>query len=225
MAIQRNLNDEWSAMATGRSGRRAVRRWALDHPVLESADTLGDVLDLGRGCDVGPEVRRALVALAATDDLAARTLLQGLLGGLCNMARAIGRDRDALDEIVSLAWERIRTYPQHRTGSVSGNVIMDVRKRYMLLHTGPEIVMERAGHTVRDASAEDRALGASFVDDLAQAGAVAGVSNTVLSTIVRSRVEGESMADLAEEQQVSLKVLWHRRWRGEARLRALPLAG
>ncbi len=51
-----------------------------------------------------------------------------------------------------------------------------------------------------------------------------GVSKDVLGTIIRSRVGGESMADLAAEQEVSLKVLWHRRWRAEARLRDLPLA-
>jgi len=32
------------------------------------------------------------------------------------------------------------------------------------------------------------------------------------------------MADLAAEQDVSLKVLWHRRWRGEARLRDWALS-
>jgi hypothetical protein len=51
-----------------------------------------------------------------------------------------------------------------------------------------------------------------------------GISEEVLATILRSRVGGESMADLAAEQQVTLKVLWHRRWRAEGRLRELPLA-
>jgi hypothetical protein len=32
--------------------------------------------------------------------------------------------------MVSLAWERIRTYPTTRHGSVAGNVLLDVRKRY-----------------------------------------------------------------------------------------------
>lgn len=47
----------------------------------------------------------------------------------------------------------------------------------------------------------------------------------MLETIIRSRIGGESMTDLAAEQHVSRKVLLHRRWRAEARLRELPLAG
>jgi hypothetical protein len=79
-------------------------------------------------------VRRALAALAPSDQLAARTLLQALLGGLCNLARCVGRDANAVDDVVSLAYERIRTYPAHRPGSVSGNVLLDVRKRYCRAH-------------------------------------------------------------------------------------------
>lgn len=221
--ILQSLNEEWSAIADSPIARRALMRWSSLHPVLTPADDLDEVIALGYRPDEGPEVRRALAALAPTDELAARTLLQELLGGLCNLARRIGRDADAVDDVVSLAWERIRTYPANRPGSVSGNVLLDVRKRYCHSHD----MATRRG-TIECArvepSAEDRVVSNAFFEELVTASKRSGVSRAVLETIIRSRVVGESMADLAAEQQVPVKVLWHRRWRAEARLRDLPLA-
>lgn len=221
--ILQSLNQEWSVIADSPSARRALMRWSAAHPVLLPAADLDDVIDLGYRADVGPEVRRALATMAPADHLAARTLLQELLGGLVNLAHRVGRDHDAVDDVVSLAWERIRTYPAHRPGSVSGNVLLDVRKRYgreqdkaRRCQTGLEVVAP-------ELSAEDQALGAAFLEELIAASEGSGVSSDALGTIIRSRVRGESMADLAAEQQVSIKVLWHRRWRAEARLRELPL--
>ncbi len=127
--ILQSLNKEWSTIADSPAARRALMRWWAVHPVLLPAADLDDVIDLGYRPDIGPEVRRALATLAPTDHLAARTLLQELLGGLVNLAHRVGRDADAVDDVVRLAWERIRTYPIHRPGSVSGNVLLDVRKR------------------------------------------------------------------------------------------------
>jgi hypothetical protein len=223
--ILQALNNEWSAIADSPAARRALMRWSSAHPVFASAADLDDVIALGYRPDEGPEVRRALAAFAPTDELAARTLLQELLGGLCNLARRIGRDADAVDDVVSLAWERIRTYPARRPGSVSGNVLLDVRKRYRRAHDPAtrQGAVERSGGF--EPSAEDRAVANAFFEELAAASKQHGVSGAALETIIRSRVVGESMADLAAEQQVPVKVLWHRRWRAEARLRELPLAG
>lgn len=221
--ILQSLNKEWSAIAGSPAARRALMRWSAAHPALLPASDLDGVLALGYSPENGPEVRRALAALAPTDRLAARTMLQGLLGGLCNLARRVGRDDEAADDIIRLGWERIRTYPAERPGSVSANVLLDVRKRYRR-------EQEKAKRRVvpceatSEPSAEDRAISHAFIEELIAASEESGVSANVLSTILRSRVGGESMAELADEQQVRLKVLWHRRWRAEARLRALPLA-
>ena len=204
--ILHTLNAEWATLTKSPPARRALMRWKAKHDFLTGAMDLDDVLTLGRDGDVGPDLRRALAALAANDDVAARTLLQALLGGLCNLARRIGRDSDALDDIVSIAWERIRTYPTHRPGSVSGNVLLDVRKRYQRMHR-PLGDSEALAAQVPEPSVEDRVLLSAFLEDLVKAGFNAGVSTELLETIVRSRVDGESMADLAAEQNVSLKVL------------------
>ena len=221
--ILRSLNKEWSAIAGSPSARRALMRWSATHPVLGSVRDLDGVIARGFDPDDGPEVRRALAALAPNDPLAARTLLQGLLGGLCNLAQRVGRDDDAVDDIIRLAWERIRTYPVRRPGSVSANVVLDVRKRYRR----EQDKARREPGMCRVAavpSAEDEFLSRAFFQDLIATSAASGISDDVLATILRSRVGGESMADLAAEQHVTRKVLWHRRWRAEARLRELPLA-
>jgi len=224
-SILQSLNQEWSALADTPAARRAVMRWSATHPVFAPVEHLDDVLELGHCPQQGPEVRRALAALAPTDALAARTLLQALLGGLTNLAGRIGRDGDAVDEMVSLAWERIRTYPAHRPGSVSGNVWLDVRKRYLRIHDTETRCSLAAPRVALEPSAEDQVVRDAFVRELVAVGEQRGLPATVLETIIRSRVGGESITDLAAEQRISPKVLLHRRWRAEARLRELPLAG
>jgi hypothetical protein len=195
-------------------------RWSSTFPVLTPAQDLDGVIVLGFDPDDGPEVRRALAAMAPTDHLAARALLQGLLGGLCNLAHRVGRDDD---DIVRLAWERIRTYPASRPGSVSANVLLDVRKHYRREQDKARRQIASCAATEAP-SAEEQFVSHAFLEDLVSASSSSGISEEVLATILRSRVGGESMADLAAEQQVTLKVLWHRRWRAEVRLRELPLA-
>lgn len=221
--ILRSLNREWSAIADSPSARRALMRWSSTFPVLTPAQDLDGVIVLGFDPDDGPEVRRALAAMAPTDHLAARALLQGLLGGLCNLAHRVGRDDDAVDDIVRLAWERIRTYPASRPGSVSANVLLDVRKHYRREQDKARRQIASCAATEAP-SAEEQFVSHAFLEDLVSASSSSGISEEVLATILRSRVGGESMADLAAEQQVTLKVLWHRRWRAEVRLRELPLA-
>ena len=222
--ILQALNDEWATLASSSRARRALRRWAGEHLVLAPASDLDEVLELGFDPDLGPLVRRSLAELGIEDEIAARTLLQAMLGGLCNLARRVGRDGEAMDDIVRLAWERIRTYPVHRPGTVSGNVMLDVRKWYR--QEQENVNRERRAEHVVDAepSAEERALATTAYADLLASVGRSGVPGDVVGTIIRSRVAGESMADLAAEQSVSVKVLWHRRWRAEARLRQLPFA-
>jgi hypothetical protein len=58
-------------------------------------------------------------------------LLPALVPGLARLSSLAGNDDpSAIDEMVSLGRERIRTYPTTRRGSVAGNVLLDVRKRY-----------------------------------------------------------------------------------------------
>ena len=64
-----------------------------------------------------------------------------------------------------------------------------------------------------------------MLEDLAAAQRSGVVSAPALELIVRTRVVGESLADVAEAEAIEPQVLCQRRWRAERRLRQLPLTG
>jgi hypothetical protein len=106
-----------------------LEQWSIAHPALRGMADLDALLERRRDDQAAPAILRALAVLAPGDALAARTVLQALLPGLVRLAGMVGYDEPAAIE-VSLAWERIRTYPARRRGSVAANVLFDVRKRY-----------------------------------------------------------------------------------------------
>lgn len=227
--ILEQLDHEWSELATSPRARRALIRWANTHPTLNDLHDLSDIMKARRNPDRAPSVLKALAALAPTDELAARTLLQALIPGLVCLSCSTGNDDPvAMEELVSLAWERIRTYPTTRHGSVAGNVLLDVRKRYRKhrLIEAPTASVQIVGEPVDDAcSPEDEVLGRLLIEDLAGAQRAGVVSAPVLRVIMRTRIGGESLTDVAAEQHLDPQVLCQRRWRAERRLRKLPLAG
>ena len=226
--ILQELDREWAELVTSSRARRALMRWVNTNPDLAGNDDLGEVLACRRDPVRSQPVLRALALLAPDDEIAARTLLQMMLPGLITLAARAGNDDEAaIDEIISLAWERIRTYPCQRTSSVAANIILDVRKRYRS-HRCIEVPdsIELGGDPVDGAaSVEDQVLGLLLIDELARAQRDGLMSVAVLATILRTRVMDESLADLAAEQDVTPQLLCHRRWRAEVRLRDLPLAG
>jgi hypothetical protein len=171
------LDREWSELATSPCARRALIRWANDHPALAGLRDLDEVLAARRDNSRAPALLAALAALAPTDELAARTLLQALVPGLARLSSLTGNDDPAaIDEMVSLAWERIRTYPTTRRGSVAGNVLLDVRKRYRR-HRLVEVPasLELTGDPEDDGcTPEDEVLGRLLIEELAMATTNAG---------------------------------------------------
>src|SRR5690606_13676248 len=126
-SVLTSLDAEWGRIARSRRALRAAADWGARFPALVGCRELDAILDRRRDTSVTGPVLDALAALAPDDGLAARTLLQALLPGLVRLGRrhpAAG----GVDEVIGLAWERIRTYPATRTGSVAGNVVLDVRK-------------------------------------------------------------------------------------------------
>lgn len=226
--ILQELDREWAELVASSRAQRALMRWVNINPALAGNDDLGEVFACRRDPVRSQPVLKALASLASDDEIAARTLLQMMLPGLITLAARAGNDDEAaIDEIVSLAWERIRTYPCQRTGSVAANIILDVRKRYRS-HRCIEVPdsIELGGDPVDGtASVEDQVLGRLLIDELARAQRDGLMSGAVLATILRTRVLDESLADLAAEQDVTPQLLCHRRWRAEVRLRDLPLAG
>jgi hypothetical protein len=218
------LDQEW-ARTYGRShlGREALRRWSVRHHALAGFGDLDDVLVGRRDPDAAQAILLALARLAPGDEVAARTLLQALLPGLVRMAlTGFREDPDAFEHMTALAWERIRTYPQQRLGSVAANVIIDVRKRYLAdrgdgrsVPTEDVQVLVRAGMP----SAEDEALRVLSAAEVVIAGRDLGVSEEALRLVVRTRVEDRPLRELAREGGVDHSRLQCIRWRAEQKLR------
>jgi DNA-directed RNA polymerase specialized sigma24 family protein len=225
-----NLDSEWRHVARGGSGRRALQRWAAVHPALGGARDLGGLLERRRASAAGPAILAALAQLAPSDELAARTLLQALLPGLVRLARTTAADDpEAIDEMVSLAWERIRTYPPGRTGPVAANVVLDVRKcyrRYRRRSAIRAVDLATMAGTSRwhGRPAEDEALDRLSMNEwLERQRALVG--QRCYRAVVRTGVLGLSLAEHAAEEDTTVNVIYQRRWRAMQRMRPLPLAG
>lgn len=227
-----SLNDEWRTLAGGPQARRALHRWAARYPVFAGLTDLTGVLQR-RSTDkmAAAEILTALAELAPADELAARTLLHALMPGIVRFARATGHDDDqALEEMVSLAWERIRTYPAERPGSVAANVLWDVRKRYRRHRyvdapRSTPLPAQYDGHQMVR-SAEDEALDRVMVEGLVTACRGGVIARQSYELIMRTRFAGVPLREIASEQNVSSHALAQRRWRAERRLmRELPVAG
>ena len=222
------LDAEWKELAASPEGRRALIRWTNDHDVLVGLHDLNDVVAC-RYEEIAYDVLLILARRSPTDEIAARTLFQMLLPGLVSLVGTVGQgDYDAQDEIVALAWERIRTYPTTRNGSVAANVVLDVRKRYLKVRHGDETTPLSSVEEPLDDPAnspEEQVLGLLLIEEIAAAQRDGLMTPAVLSTIMRTRLIGERLAEVAADQRVETHVLCQRRWRAERRLRSLPLAG
>lgn len=221
------LDRQWPGVATAPEARRAVMRWANEHRVLVGMRDLEDVLRSRHDGALAGEVQRVLAHLAPTDELATRALLQILLPGLVRLVGTVGHpDPDAADEIVALAWERIRTYPTSRHGSVAANVVLDVRKRYLgLRRSDSPLTLHPVDQSASDSSLpEDQVLATMQLEEIVEATRNGIIQPTAFEAILRTRLGGESLAEVAVSHGVTTEMLCQRRWRAEQRIRALPLA-
>ena len=218
------LDAEWRTLATAPSSRSALIRWGRRQPLIAGLADLDELLALRRRDDATAKaILRSLAELAPRDVLAARVLLEALKPGLVAMARIAGNDDPAaIDEVISLAWERIRTYPEARDGSVAANIIWDVRKRYRQ-HRRIEAPRRRvpvvaAGTGV--SSSEDEIMARLLVGEIAAARRDGVISASALRLLVRTRVADEPIEAIAAEQHVTVECLMKRRSRAERQLRA-----
>lgn len=117
------LNREWTSL---REHCTETRAWSDRHAVLRDADDLGDVLDLvPRYPD---EVLGALIQESSAGSvLAARTVLQAMLGKVVLMAAA--EPAVGIHDFLVAMWDRIRTYPiERRPRHIPANLALDARK-------------------------------------------------------------------------------------------------
>lgn len=227
--IVQSLNEEWATVASSPAARRALMRWTSRNPALATAHSVDDFVDTRTRPRWGDQALRVLAAEAPDDEIAARTLLQALLGGLVRLATQVAHDDpDAVGEVVSMAWNRIRTYPSQRCGPVAGNVLLDVRKELLRTRVdGLAIPNDEAvsrGSVDPAQTPEEVVVEKAVIEELFAARDRGLVSGAALATIFRTRVGGESLVDVAADMDMSADAMWRRRTRAERRLRLLPLA-
>ena len=86
------LNDEWATLACSPKARRALMRWTARHPELGQVQSLNDFVDTRGRRDWGTSALRVLATEAPDDEVAARTLLQALLGGVVRVVAGVVHD-------------------------------------------------------------------------------------------------------------------------------------
>ena len=216
------LDREWAELDRSPAGAEALQRWTQAEPALAGIPTLDALLAARTDTTAAPGILGALARLAVDDHVAARALLQALVPGLVRLAStACADDPLALDELISLAWERIRTYPLGRTGSVAANVLWDVRKRYRKHRSFdvPTAVTTEIASEETSPSAEEIVLGHCVVDDLVAAQRSGVISNAALALILRTRLAEVPLETAAADQRSTAAQANCVRWRAERRLR------
>lgn len=118
------LNRDWDELVDRHRG--SVRGWSRSHGALAECHTLADVLLAARG-QPDAVLAALLTSVSNGDQLAARVVLQAMLGRVVRMAL---RDPGAgIDDYVSALWCRILTYPlAARPIRIAANLSMDALK-------------------------------------------------------------------------------------------------
>jgi DNA-directed RNA polymerase specialized sigma24 family protein len=118
------LNRDWDELVDRHRG--SVRGWSRRHGALAECRSLADVLLAARG-QPDAVLGALLTEVSTGDPLAARVVLQAMLGRMVRMA---GRDPAAgVDDYLSALWCRIRSYPlAARPSRIAANLSMDTFK-------------------------------------------------------------------------------------------------
>lgn len=121
--IVADLNTEWASI---RDDAGEVGDWAARHTALRGCADPAAVL-AAIPLDADPVLEALLRESARGSLLAARTVLQSMLGKVVLMARS--DPAAGTDAYVVAMWERIRTYPiDRRPTHIAGNLALDARK-------------------------------------------------------------------------------------------------
>lgn len=217
----RLLIDEWESMVTRRTLLRKVNGWNL---VQEDFDNLDDVLvtcgfGLAFNDDHGDHLLWHLVRIAADDELAARIVLQRIMPPLMSVAQRRGRILPggvtaAIDEIMAVAWETIRTFPhERRTRKIAANLVLDSQYNAFVRPVRMRKVEELPtafGHTIARPNEEEH-----IVTDLELAmvlkEAEDGGADPAKVELLREFGRGRTSEEIGAEQGWSARTIRNRR--------------
>ena len=87
--IVNSLNEEWATLACSPKARRALMRWTARYPELGQVQSLDEFVNTRGRPEWAATALRVLAIEAPDDEVAARTLLQSLLGGVVRVVQGI----------------------------------------------------------------------------------------------------------------------------------------
>jgi hypothetical protein len=229
MTVFSLMEEEWNELAVSKRSARRLHGWAnTDDRLAGFADLEALRLYVHRRDQpaASDRVLAALAALAADDDLAARTVLQTLAPGLIRVAcgyRGAGpSEDDVANTVVAAAFERIRTYPiERRPQRIAANVLFDTRQAVSRSLYRPRVREIATAETGAFASlgCEPSPTGEliALVDEATRR---KKMTCDEARLILLTRVCDVSVTQIAREQGAVVQSLRRRRLRAESRLAA-----
>ena len=221
------LAREWTRLRTRPEHLATAQSWAFVEHTVHSLDEILSAVGYERSPTDADERRlRQLVELAATDDLAARIVVQRILPGLLAVVR---RRRGAADyvceELLGAAWIAIRTFnPARNPRSIAASLISDADyaafradgRRRSSLERPVDPQLTEQPHVHEPNSCEQLA---ALLTDAADA----GIPDDDLE-LVRQLLDSPTANHLAEVLQITPRTIRNRRDRITSRLREVALA-
>ncbi len=218
---------EWTRLRTDPAHLADAASWRLVDEPLTSLDQLLAAVGFDQPFGQATEIRfRRLVDIAASNDLAARIVIQRLMPGLLSVVRRRrGASAHVLDELMGAAWIAVRTYnPKRSPRSIAASLISDAdylafrsegRKQSSLERPSDPMVHDHP-YLHEPSSCEQLA------DIMAQA-TTAGVPDDDLD-LLRQLLDTPTANELAARMQITPRTIRNRRDRITTRLREVALA-
>lgn len=220
------LDHDWHDLLQRRSTRHCYRTWQDEDHVFAGHGSLDDLMNALRRQHHPADADLVLAALArraATDDLAARTLLQALLPGLRSIANVhywLAPREELEASLVAVAWEHIRRYPiTTRPRRIAANVLLDTGHHLRRAHP------PHPAQAIADPGNFEGLGAAPGPGEVLTALVFAAVAKGALlpepaSLIIRTRVLDERVTDIAKRLGYPADTIRHRRRRAELALKA-----
>jgi len=231
MILFSKLDEEWAWLARSKRTKDALRRWTVGQPILASFGDPAELVEFVQRRNqpqANDRVHRVLVALAPTDELAARTMLCAIQPGLVAMALQYRLPAGGCDEAASLvvaaAVERIRTYPLHRRPEhIAANILLDTRQHVSRDLYRPRVQLADPDTCPDPFIAPATESAAAELRDLFEwARRCNRLGDDDLRLIFLTRLAGVTFDELATQQLIPASRLRQRRLRAEAALADLP---
>jgi hypothetical protein len=234
--VAARLNAEWHQLVTNRRTALVPSVWRT-RPELAPYATLTELLaatgrDGGLDDEAADRVLAAVVDCAATDERAARLVLQRVTAGL--VLTAIRRSahgpwdlQELFDDLIAHAWTVIRTYPlARRPTKIAVNILRDTEylscvRPFRLRRVAEEVIPSTA-LAARPATIDGRAVDRPRepADEVAVLFAelrTAGLAPADLRLLWRIHVDGTEVSRVADELDVCERTVRNRRAAAVAR--------